>query len=121
MPRYRGRAWPAPQSSEGPRCATNIRDAASAGCLMTRTHVHELTGLSPDALATYLAALGIFRLLAEQEDACVRGFWRDEHFVLVSQVLPSVRCSVRKYFTAPRVGVGDRAGSPPSGHRRPHQ
>lgn len=51
---------------------------------MTKLHVHELTGLKPDALATYLAALGILRLLAEQKDANVRGFWRDEHFVLVS-------------------------------------
>jgi hypothetical protein len=40
---------------------------------MTRIHVHELTGFNPDSLATYLAALGIFRLLAEQKDACVRG------------------------------------------------
>jgi len=53
---------------------------------MTRIHVHPLPGLTPDALATYLAALGIFRLLAEQKDACVRGFWRDEHFVLVTEL-----------------------------------
>lgn len=52
---------------------------------MTKLHVHELTGLKPDALATYLAALGVLRLLAEQKDANVRGFWRDEHFVLVSE------------------------------------
>ncbi|MFN8549453.1 MAG: type I-U CRISPR-associated protein Csx17 [Candidatus Eisenbacteria bacterium] len=51
---------------------------------MTKLHVHEFTGLKPDALATYLAALGVMRLLAEQKDASVRGFWRDEHFVLVS-------------------------------------
>lgn len=53
---------------------------------MTRIHVHELTGLKPDALATYLAALGVMRLLATQEggDPSVRGFWRDERFVLVS-------------------------------------
>ncbi len=53
---------------------------------MTRIHVHELAGLNPDSLATYLAALGMFRLLAEQKDACVRGFWRDEHFVLVTEL-----------------------------------
>ncbi|MBI4728140.1 MAG: type I-U CRISPR-associated protein Csx17, partial [Acidobacteria bacterium] len=53
---------------------------------MTRLHVHELTGLKPDALATYLAALGVLRLLAEQKDPNVRGFWRDEHFVLVSEL-----------------------------------
>ena len=53
---------------------------------MKKLHVHELTGLKPDALATYLAALGVLRLLAEQKDANVRGFWRDEHFVLVSEL-----------------------------------
>lgn len=53
---------------------------------MTKLHVHEFTGLKPDALATYLAALGVMRLLAEQTDASVRGFWRDEHFVLVSEL-----------------------------------
>jgi CRISPR-associated protein Csx17 len=52
---------------------------------MTKLYVHEMTGLGPDALATYLAALGIFRLVAEQKDASTRGFWRDEHFVLVSE------------------------------------
>ncbi|MBX3355807.1 MAG: type I-U CRISPR-associated protein Csx17 [Phycisphaeraceae bacterium] len=53
---------------------------------MTKPHVHELTGLKPDALATYLAALGVIRLLAEQRDASARGFWRDEHFVLVTEL-----------------------------------
>jgi CRISPR-associated protein Csx17 len=47
-------------------------------------HVHELKGLKPDALATYLAALGVFRILAEQKDPEVRARWRDEHFVLVT-------------------------------------
>lgn len=46
--------------------------------------MHELTGLRPDALATYLAGLGVFRLLAEQRDPEVRALWRDEHFVLVT-------------------------------------
>ncbi len=53
---------------------------------MTKPHVHELTGLKPDTLATYLGALGVLRLLAEQKDASARGFWRDEHFVLVSEL-----------------------------------
>ncbi|MDR7420424.1 MAG: type I-U CRISPR-associated protein Csx17 [Armatimonadota bacterium] len=48
--------------------------------------MHELTGLRPDALATYLAGLGVFRLLAEQRDDEVRAFWRDEHFVLVTKL-----------------------------------
>lgn len=53
---------------------------------VTTLHVHELTGLKPDALATYLGALGVLRLLAEQRDAEVRAFWRDEHFVLVTKL-----------------------------------
>jgi len=53
---------------------------------VTKPHVHELTGLKPDALATYLAALGVIRVLAEQRDASARGFWRDEHFVLVTEI-----------------------------------
>jgi len=51
---------------------------------VTKVHVHELGGLKPDALATYLAGLGVFRLLAEQQDAEVRALWRDEHLVLVT-------------------------------------
>lgn len=53
---------------------------------MTKVHTHVLTGLKPDALATYLAGLGVFRLLAEQRDREVRALWRDEHFVLVSSL-----------------------------------
>jgi CRISPR-associated protein Csx17 len=45
-----------------------------------------MTGLKPDSLATYLTALGIFRLVAEQKDPAARGFWCDEHFVLVTDL-----------------------------------
>ena len=41
-----------------------------------------LKGCGPVPLAAYLKALGIFRLVAEQKDENVRGFWRDEAFVL---------------------------------------
>lgn len=53
---------------------------------MTKFHVHELIGLRPDVLATYLAALGVLRLLAEQKDAHARGFWREEHFVVITEL-----------------------------------
>jgi CRISPR-associated protein Csx17 len=49
-------------------------------------YVHELVGLKPDALATYLAALGILRLVAEQKDPNARGYWCNEHFVLVTEL-----------------------------------
>jgi CRISPR-associated protein Csx17 len=64
---------------------------------VTTLHVHELTGLKPDALATYLTGLGVLRLLAEQRDAEVRAFWRDEHFVLVTKLDWS---EIEKFFLA---------------------
>lgn len=53
---------------------------------MSKPHIHEMLGLRPDALASYLTALGIFRVLAEQKDPTARGFWRDVHFVLVTDL-----------------------------------
>jgi CRISPR-associated protein Csx17 len=41
-----------------------------------------LKGCAPVPLAAYLKGLGIFRLVAEQKDEDIRGFWRDEAFVL---------------------------------------
>ncbi|QYM78795.1 type I-U CRISPR-associated protein Csx17 [Horticoccus luteus] len=41
-----------------------------------------LTGCSPTPLASYLKALGVFRLVSEQADPAARGFWRNEAFVL---------------------------------------
>lgn len=41
-----------------------------------------LSGCAPIPLASYLKALGIFRLVAEQKDKNARGCWRDETFVL---------------------------------------
>lgn len=43
-----------------------------------------LTGCTPVPLASYLKALGILRLVAEQADANARGYWANEHFVLVT-------------------------------------
>jgi len=41
-----------------------------------------LAGCAPIPLASYLKALGVFRLVAEQKDKNTRGCWRDETFVL---------------------------------------
>lgn len=41
-----------------------------------------LAGCAPVPLAAYLKALGVFRLLAEQKDGGVRGWWRNEAFIL---------------------------------------
>lgn len=43
---------------------------------------HVLEGCAPVPLAGYLKALGVFRLVAEQEDENAHGFWQDERFVL---------------------------------------
>lgn len=49
-------------------------------------HVHRLAGCRPSPLAHYLKALGILRLLAEQADAHVRGWWEDERFCLMTRI-----------------------------------
>lgn len=41
-----------------------------------------LSGCAPIPLASYLKALGVFRLIAEQKDKTARGCWCDETFVL---------------------------------------
>lgn len=43
-----------------------------------------LRGCRPDPLASYLKALGVLRLVAEQKDGNARGFWKGEQFVLRS-------------------------------------
>lgn len=45
-----------------------------------------LRGCRPEPLASYLKALGVLRLVAEQKDEEARGFWRGEHFVLRSSL-----------------------------------
>lgn len=48
--------------------------------------LHHLTGCSPAPLANYLKALGILRLVSEQADPNVRGWWQDEHFCLLTKL-----------------------------------
>ena len=55
--------------------------AAPAGAARHRVH---LRGCSPTPLASYLKALAIHRLVAEQKDPEARGWWEGEHFVLES-------------------------------------
>ena len=47
-------------------------------------HLHHLQGCAPSPLAHYLKAIGILRLIAQQKDPDVRGFWRDQHFCLLT-------------------------------------
>lgn len=49
-----------------------------------KIHLHHLTGCAPAPLAHYLKAIGILRLVAQQKDPEARGFWRDQHFCLLT-------------------------------------
>lgn len=49
-------------------------------------HAHVLTGCAPTPLASYLKALGLLQIIATQKDPEVRGSWRNEAFVLVTQL-----------------------------------
>ncbi len=51
---------------------------------MTALHLHHIRGCAPTPLAHYLKALGILRLVAEQKDPTVRGWWQDEHFCILT-------------------------------------
>ncbi len=58
---------------------TNYTPTPDAG--RYRVHLH---GCTPTPLASYLKALAILRLVAEQKDAEARGWWAGEHFMLES-------------------------------------
>jgi CRISPR-associated protein Csx17 len=45
-----------------------------------------LGGCAPTPLASYLKALGVLRLVAEQADRDAKGYWENESFVLVSRL-----------------------------------
>jgi len=49
-------------------------------------HVHELAGCAPQPLGHYLKALGVLRLVAEQKDPDVRGWWKNERFWLATSL-----------------------------------
>jgi CRISPR-associated protein Csx17 len=50
-------------------------------------HLHRLKGCSPAPLANYLKALGILRLIVEQNaDGEARGWWQGEQFCLLSKL-----------------------------------
>lgn len=51
---------------------------------MSALHVHHLRGCAPEPLASYLKALGVLRILGEQRDPDARGWWQDDHFVILT-------------------------------------
>ncbi|HXF94903.1 MAG TPA: type I-U CRISPR-associated protein Csx17, partial [Gemmatimonadales bacterium] len=52
----------------------------------TRQHDVPLAGCTPEPLMSYLKALGVFRLVAEQADRDARGWWDGGVFVLRSRL-----------------------------------
>ena len=52
------------------------------------THEIVLAGCQPDPVASYLKALGVFRIIAEQSDAGVRAHWTQDGFVLTTKLDP---------------------------------
>jgi CRISPR-associated protein Csx17 len=76
-----------------------------------------LTGLRAEPLAQYLAALGVLRLVAEQVDAEATGHWRDDTFVLTSELDEDelVEFFVASYRPSPVLGPwnGGRRLLPP--------
>ena len=55
---------------------------------MSRLQQLELTGCSPEPLMSYLKALGIFRLVAEQKDKDARAWWQNDSFCLALNTGP---------------------------------
>lgn len=49
-------------------------------------HIHNLDGCAPVPLAHYLKALGILRLVAEQADDEVRGWWDGDRFRIMTRL-----------------------------------
>ena len=77
------------------------------------TYEHVLHGCAPVPLAGYLKALGAFRLVAEQIDTKAHGFWRDERFVLRTQLTEDelIKFSAEKYEPSPIISPWNgRAG-----------
>lgn len=88
--------------------------------------VHEiaLTGCTPEPLMGYLKALGILRLVAEQNDSNARGCWRDGMCVLRSSVDEAhlVRFFLEEYRPTPIVvpwSGGDFFGIEKKGRKGP--
>ncbi|MDG6224857.1 MAG: type I-U CRISPR-associated protein Csx17 [Candidatus Thermoplasmatota archaeon] len=62
-----------------------------------------LEGCSPVPLASYLKALGVFRLVAEQKDRKVRGYWKNDRFHLVTRMTENelIDFFVKEYKPSP--------------------
>lgn len=77
------------------------------------TSVLPLPGLTPTPLASYLSAIGLFRVVAEQLDRTVRGSWRGDRFVLHGLDADAlVRFLVDDYVPSPVFSPWNKEGDP---------
>lgn len=89
--------------------------------MLKKCHVHKLTGCSPVPLASYLKALGILRLIAEQIDATATGWWSGDTFHLRTELDEAALCRffLEDYRPTPLVGPwGARSGFFSSGSEK---
>lgn len=81
-----------------------------------------LKGCSPEPLASYLKALAVLRLVAEQVDPDARGAWRPEGFLLVSKLdeRELVEFFVERYVPTPILAPWNKESGfyPPKAKRR---
>ncbi|MEQ8453250.1 MAG: type I-U CRISPR-associated protein Csx17 [Sandaracinaceae bacterium] len=75
-------------------------------------HEHVLRGCQPEPLGSYLKALGILRLVAEQKDPAAAGWWTPEGFVLRTELdEPSLlRFFTEEYEPSPVANPWNGAG-----------
>lgn len=73
---------------------------------MSDTYEVELPGCTPEPLMSYLKALGILRIVSEQADADATACWKNDCFVLASQLDESgiVRLFLDDYRPTPIIG-----------------
>lgn len=66
-------------------------------------HVHKLDGCAPTPLANYLKALGAFRILSEQADINIRGWWSGDFFSIATSLDKNSLLSffLNKYMPTP--------------------
>ena len=65
-----------------------------------------LGGCAPAPFSSYLKALGVFRIIAQQKDSSVRGCWSNERFVLKTSMTREVMVEflLDEYVPSPVVG-----------------
>ncbi|ODA32080.1 type I-G CRISPR-associated protein Cas8g1/Csx17 [Planctopirus hydrillae] len=71
--------------------------------MKTNLQTHQLTGCGPTPLASYLKALGVLRLVGEQIDPQVKGWWSGDIFHLKTKLTKEELCEffVNEYQPTP--------------------